>query len=92
MKVTFTVDNVEHTCSVPYEGAAFVLVDGWACPTCKRSGVAGRNQRIESHDTYASDAGCADCKVVVGVLRVQLSTLFGLEEDERVLNGRCRVY
>lgn len=46
----------------------------------------------DRHDTYEANAYCTQCKVRVGTLRVRMSTLFGIEEDERVLNGRCRCY
>lgn len=78
----------------PHEGAAYVVVEG-ACPHCKAepfnaAGVQGTLTR--GHDTYTADAGCVGCKVVTGKLIITVNTLFGIEEDERVLNGRCRVY
>jgi hypothetical protein len=34
---------------------------------------------------------CLACREYVDQIRARMSTVFGLE-DERVLNGRCRVY
>jgi len=46
-------------------------------------------------DTYAVEAICAGragCGVKRGVLELVMDTLFGVREDEAVLNGRARVY
>ncbi len=70
------------------------LAEG-ACPKCKATPfmIAGGGQRIEGHDTYAADGACLSCRKPIGVIRAKVSTLFGLEEDERVLyHGRARVY
>ena len=79
---------------VPFDGADHCIVEG-ECPHChaapfKAAGVRG--SMVRGHDTYTSHAGCVGCKVVTGRLVVTVDTLFGIEEDERVLNGRCRVY
>jgi len=76
---------------LPYDGAAFVEFDA-PCSGCGSKAVAGGAPSIESHDTYRAQAACCGCRAACGVLRVQVSTLFGIEEDNRVLNGRCRVY
>ncbi len=47
---------------------------------------------VKTYDTYESDGGCICCATVLGKLVVTVSTIFGIEEDERVLSGRCRVY
>jgi len=44
------------------------------------------------HSTYSGAAECTRCRQKVGNMTVKINTLFGLEEDDRVLNGRCRVY
>ena len=44
------------------------------------------------YDTYTSKAVCAVCGDHLGTLTVRVNTLFGIEEDQRVLNGRARVY
>lgn len=95
-RFTFTVnlDGRVYECDPPaFEGAAFVIARGGACPLCGKSGVAGAGRRIEGHATYAADGGCADCRKVTGVLRVVVAgTLFGLEEDERVASMGVRIY
>jgi hypothetical protein len=66
-----------------------------ACPHCgeKPMKVQGTGKHIESHDTYAAGAICLCCGKSVGTLRARMDTIFGLEEDERVLvHGRARVY
>jgi hypothetical protein len=71
-----------------------------ACPYCgveevepKGFKVAGSNRRIAKDDrAYEADAGCLACKAHLGTLRVETGTLFGIREDEAVLNGRVRVY
>lgn len=46
----------------------------------------------DGYDTITGRAECARCRSKVGVLTVKVVTLFGLEEDRRVLHGRPRVY
>ena len=41
---------------------------------------------------WEADAVALCCRSTVGILRVEMSTLFGVREDELVLRGRCRVY
>lgn len=74
-----------HPARVPFDGADHVLAQ--VC--CGK--IVGSNPRAPEHDTYESDAHCA-CGKPVGKIRVRVSTIFGIEEDERVLYGRCRVY
>jgi hypothetical protein len=64
---------------------------GWACG-CGATGIAGKGKRIATRDTYEADAFCVGCGEQVGVLRAKVETIFGLEEDEAVLNGRWKVY
>ena len=67
---------------------------------CPRKGerplrVVGSGREIDPenrHDTYRADGHCTACGGNVGVIRAKVSTLFGIEEDERVLGGRARVY
>ena len=54
--------------------------------------VNGLGASIEDRDTYVADAVCYDCRAARGKMRVVVDTIFGIEEDERVLNGRARVY
>lgn len=71
-------------------GAAF---RGDSCPVCKRAlHVRGAGKRIASRDTYEADGFCASCGAPLGTIVAQVSTIFGLEEDERVLAGPWKVY
>jgi hypothetical protein len=65
------------------------------CPHCKTPSpidVRGKGIRSHDHDTYYADAEHIGCGGSLGQMRVKVDTIFGIEEDERVLNGRCRVY
>lgn len=77
----------------PLPGADHAVAPG-ACPGCGVTPwrVRGTGRRIESRDTYAADAESACCGAPVGTLRAQVVTIFGLEEDRAVLEGRARVY
>lgn len=99
MKITVTVNDKVHAAKLPYPHAKYVLVDDLhICPACNQKftaklGVAGGSTSIESHDTYRAEAYATCCKGRIGVIRVKMGTIFGLEEDEAVLlNSRCRVY
>jgi hypothetical protein len=89
MKIT--VDG--HKATLPFEGADHVVVDG-ACPKCKGTPFTAKGQHIthHDHDTYYAHAICCKCGAPVGQMKTVVSTIFGIEEDERVLFGRCRVY
>ena len=55
------------------------------------------NTNIETTTTMegkrvSAAAACTRCKGSVGTLVVERDTLFGPDEDLRVLQGRCRVY
>ena len=67
-----------------------------ACPVCAAPAplrVIGGPRRIADRDHYEADAYCQACGIQIGKLRVEMETLFGLEEDESVLtHGRARVY
>jgi hypothetical protein len=65
------------------------------CPSCKSSSpieVRGRGITRHDHDTCYAVAEHIKCGASIGELRVKVSTIFGIEEDRRVLNERCRVY
>ncbi len=93
MKITFTADGRTVKAKLPHENATFAVVN-IACSSCKKKpmSVRGKANEIESRDTYRSDARCVDCGEDVGVLRVKVDTIFGIEEDAAVLSGRARVY
>lgn len=82
-------------CKLPHPEAAYVDVPGLPlCPYCAAPlGVAGSGQRPSDDDqAWEADAGCTACKAHLGLLRVEVNTLFGVREDRAVLQGRCRVY
>jgi hypothetical protein len=90
MKIRIDTDDKSIAAHIPFDGADHVLADEpCACGSHK---VMGRGNHIESHDTYAAEAFCGACPARRATLRVTMSTIFGIEEDERVLNGRARVY
>ena len=71
------------------------VAPGGACPKCGDPGyqVTGTGKRPSEDDrAYEADAHCLKCQAYVGTLRVEVNTLFGVREDNAVLNGRCRVY
>ena len=83
---------------LPFPECDFVYVPG-ACAKCgaKVGGkfkVQGRpGSRVRTYNTYESDARCVACQQSIGKLVATVSTIFGIEEDERViLYGRPRVY
>jgi hypothetical protein len=65
-----------------------------ACPGCKATPFRLKGGRVETMDdrTIRSGCRCVDCGDAVGYVYHRPATLFGIEEDQRVLNGRCRVY
>lgn len=64
-----------------------------ACPGCSAPlRVLGSGREIGGHDYYRAKGFCASCRAYVGEIRAYVDTIFGLEEDERVLHGRPRVY
>lgn len=91
MNVTLTIQHDDVRKAEPIDQHA--NVEG-ACPKCKATpfSVAGTGKVPESHDTYAAEAVCLACKQRVGVLRAQVDTIFGIEEDERALRGPWKVY
>jgi len=91
-KLTFTTDDKTYAITLPFPEADHAVVAGWECPTCGGDKVAGRARRIENHDTYAAEAGCVACRKIIGTIRVKVSTLFGIEEDERVMSMGVKIY
>lgn len=79
-------------CKLPHSSADHVMPEG-KCPECGQEEwkVQG-GETTRGHDTYSAPARCVLCGERVGTLVVKMDTLFGLEEDERVLHGRARVY
>lgn len=95
MKITLVSAGRRLHAELPYYGADYVLVPQLQqCPGCHDAlKVKGLVATVHhDHDTYYADAVCISCKHAVGELQTQVSTIFGIEEDEAVLNGRARVY
>ena len=78
--------------TLPYPGAKHVLV-ATSCPACGNHEIPAQGgETTHTHDTYEAPARALCCGAAIGKLRVKVSTIFGIAEDEAVLNGRCRVY
>jgi hypothetical protein len=88
--VRLYVGDETYECSAPHPEAPFVEAAGWKCRCGSDRVRGGKPQR--GHDEYISDAACAECRAPAGRLVAKVETLFGIEEDIAVLNGRCRVY
>lgn len=96
-----TKEGPRRKCRLPYDGATFALAEG-KCPACgweepgpalKGFKVAGGTPHATADDrAWEATACCLACKAVVGTLRAEPSTIFGVTEDAAVLNGRWRVY
>jgi hypothetical protein len=68
-----------------------------ACPGCKAEpfyvkGSSLRPNPNRPHDEKMSDGRCVSCGDPVGYIFARVSTIFGIEEDERVCDGAWRVY
>lgn len=74
-------------------GPVVGTVDG-ACPGCAAEPflIKGHGARRHDERTHRAGARCVSCDDPVGYVYARVDTIFGLEEDERVLHGRCRVY
>jgi hypothetical protein len=95
MRVTLKFNGKTYRPVSPIETHHTHVVFDVACPGCKASPtkVAGvKGTMTHNHDTYRADAGCLECQAPMGHLETKVDTIFGIEEDRAVLNGRCRVY
>ena len=90
MKITVTRDGKRMTAKLPHPQCTYVEVP-IAC-TCGSNKVRGIGIHETTHDTYVADARCCGCDKPSGTIRATVSTIFGIAEDDRVLNGRVRVY
>ncbi len=66
-----------------------------ACPECGivPFEVQGHGRRIAKDDrAYEADASCCKCNKHVGTIRHEVSTLFGLREDEAIARMGIKVY
>jgi len=91
MKIFVTIQGEPR--KVETNAESHLVVRG-ACPKCAHEPfcVAGSGRHIGGRDFYVSDAVCLECRERVGEIQVKVETIFGLEEDERMLNGPWRVY
>lgn len=94
MRAVLVVDGRRHVAtSAPGHAAAATFAV--QCPGCKAGpplAVRGLGIHTREHAAYVARAACVRCGAVVGSLRAEVETVFGLEEDERVLAGPWRVY
>lgn len=90
MRVTLTDREGQVHDLEPTEGGQFAEAPE-PC-ACGSRLVGGTGREVESHGTYRARGLCAGCREPRGVIRAQVETVFGLEEDERVLAGPWRVY
>ena len=74
------------------EGGGAVVVP--TCPSCGADAarVRGLGVTHHDHDAYYAAARALCCGEVIGTMEAKVDTIFGIDEDERVLRGRCRVY
>lgn len=89
MKMWLTCEGERVAIATPFEGADHAVVTGGACPGCGASPfkIAGDGRRPSIDDrAWEADGYALCCKRCVGVIRVEPSTLFGVREDEAVMN------
>jgi hypothetical protein len=60
--------------------------------SCGSPYVLGSGMQTEGFDGYRAYGFCAKCREPRGTIHARVQTLFGVEEDERVLGGPWRVY
>lgn len=90
-----THDGRTLRCVLPWDEADHVVATGHQCE-CSRDkdlAVVGDETRItKTAAKVSAPAFCVRCKGSLGVLLVEMNTIFGEEEDRAVLHGRARVY
>lgn len=95
MKITFKpLEGPEIPCNLPYASAAYVVPTQAVVCSCSKAALQLQGGGIthHDHDTYYAPVKCLACGVQLGELHAKVSTIFGIEEDDRVLHGRPRVY
>ena len=93
MKITLHLQGKIFPAQLPHAMADFVLVEDCVCPNCNGSLKArGDGNVTHDFDTYYAFAHCVCCGGAVGQLQTKVNTIFGIDEDNAVLNGRARVY
>jgi len=103
MKITIVLTNGKrHTARQLYQGSSYVVIatkcpHGCAAPVNATRDevqlkVSGTGIKHRTHDTYFADAVALCCMRKIGTIETKVETIFGIEEDERVMNGPWRVY
>lgn len=93
MKLEFKTKEKAMEIALPAPGSAFAVVE-IDCPNCGEEGpikVAGTTQ-VEEGRQIKSQAQARCCGRPVGELVLTEDSLWGIEEDRAVLEGRARVY
>ena len=91
MRVTvIDADDRRHPAAIA-ENGEFVTID--RCSSCQAEHPAVRGTGIthHDHDTYYASAVAVCCGAGLR-METRVSTIFGIDEDRAVLNGRARVY
>jgi hypothetical protein len=102
MKITVQVNGKALVARPPYADAEYVTIEA-TCPTpdCDngkeamdegRMSVRSDTRRLVDDSAYEGEAYCNHCRTPIGEMRTEIATIFGIEEDERVLNGPWKVY
>jgi len=95
VRVYLETDSGRREAKRPHANAAFVYCPmEKGGPTCVCGGNAfhGDGDIQRGREEYRVRARCNGCGAKLGTIVTEVDTLFGIEEDERVLLGRCRVY
>ena len=88
-----TKDGDRLPCDVPYAGATYVVAPGTcACGGSPWKVQGGTPRASDDQAAWEATAVAACCRTVVGTLRAESATLFGVTEDQRVLAGPWRVF
>jgi hypothetical protein len=88
--VIIDADSTRHVAKIAENGEHVTIV---ACPTCRAAQppIRGTGITHRGHDTYYARAIARCCGAALR-METRVDTIFGIEEDERVLRGRPRVY
>jgi hypothetical protein len=88
--VVIDADDRRHVATIAESGECVTIA---ACPSCHtaRPQIRGTGITRHDHDTYYAHAVACCCGAGLR-METRVDTIFGIEEDERVLRGRLRVY
>ncbi len=91
------VDGSSYDAAPSYAGAPHLEVDGASCARCgstplRVAGFKGAASTVTTADATYTACGCVACNAHVGTIKREASSIFGEEEDARVLSGGWRVY